>query len=110
MISVKGRERIDAHQHFWRYDPAQHVWMTEEMAAIRRDFLPGDLEPLLNQLGFDGCVAVQACQNLDETRWLLGLAAESDFIRGVVGWVDLRSPELPSQLERFAADPRFAGV
>ena len=102
--------KIDAHQHFWEYNPTEHVWMTEEMAAIRRDFLPADLKPLLDRIGFDGCVAVQARQNLEETRWLLELAGRHDFIRGVVGWVDLRSPELPSQLERFAANPRLVGV
>lgn len=102
--------KIDAHQHFWRYNPAEHVWMTDQMASIRRDFLPPDLEPLLHRLGFDGCVAVQARQNLEETRWLLELAGRYDFIRGVVGWVDLRSPELESQLRHFAANPKLVGV
>ena len=102
--------KIDAHQHFWQYNPAEHGWMTEEMARIRRDFLPGDLKPILEQLGFDGCVAVQARQNLEETRWLLELAGGHEFIRGVVGWVDLRSPQLGAQLERFAANPKLAGV
>jgi L-fuconolactonase len=102
--------RIDAHQHFWQYNPAEHVWMTDELAAIRRDFLPGDLEPLLYGMGFDGCIAVQARQSIEETRWLLELAGEHDFIRGVVGWVDLCSPELASQLERFAQHPKLVGV
>ena len=102
--------KIDSHQHFWRYSPTEHVWMTEEMAAIRRDFLPGDLQPLLEETGFDGCVAVQARQSLEETRWLLGLAAEHQFIRGVVGWVDLRSPDLPAQLAELAAAPKLVGV
>jgi L-fuconolactonase len=102
--------KIDAHQHFWNYNPAEHVWMTEEMAAIRRDFLPGDLVRLLERAGFDGCIAVQARQNLEETRWLLELAERHGFIRGVVGWVDLRSPELPAQLERFAGEKKLVGV
>ncbi len=106
----KTSERIDAHQHFWHYNPAQHAWMTDEMAAIRRDFLPADLEPLLRSLDFDGCIAVQARQNLEETRWLLELAGRYDFIRGVVGWVDLCSPELPSQLQQFAGDSKLVGV
>lgn len=101
---------IDSHQHFWRYSPTEHVWMTERMAAIRRDFLPGDLQPLLAEAGFDGCVAVQARQSLEETRWLLDLAAEHEFIRGVVGWVDLRSPDLPTQLATLAHDPKLVGV
>lgn len=106
----KTSRKVDAHQHFWQYDPAEHVWMTDEMAAIRRDFLPPHLKPLLDQLGFDGCVAVQVRQNLEETRWLLQLAGRHQFIRGVVGWVDLRSPELARQLEEFAGNPKLVGV
>ena len=84
--------------------------MTTEMGALKRDFLPAELEPLLKAVGFDGCVAVQARQNLEETRWLLELAGQFGFIKGVVGWVDLRSPELRCQLETFAAHPKLAGV
>ncbi len=84
--------------------------MTAEMAALRRDFLPPDLKPLLDVQGFDGCVAVQARQSLEETRWLLELAERHDFIRGVVGWGDLCSPELPGQLEKFAQYPKLVGV
>jgi L-fuconolactonase len=102
--------RLDSHQHFWRYNSAEHVWMTDEMAVLKRDFLPGDLKPLLAAAGFDGCVSVQARQNLEETRWLLELADENDFIKGVVGWVDLRSPELRGQLELFSKRPKFVGV
>ena len=110
MTSTSGNEKIDAHQHFWHYSPTEHSWMTDEMAAIRRDFLPEDLQPLLRQLGFDGCIAVQACQNVEETRWLLELAGRHPFIRGVVGWVDLRSSDLASQLERFGGDGKLVGV
>ena len=82
--------RIDAHQHFWHYSPAGHGWMTEQMSVLKHDFLPQDLQPLLAALDFDGCVAVQARQSLEETRWLLALAAEHPFIKAVVGWVDLQ--------------------
>ena len=102
--------RLDAHQHFWRYNPAEHVWMTDAMAALKRDFLPADLKPLLAANGLDGSVAVQARQSLEETRWLLDLADHHDLIRGVVGWVDLCSAELPAQLEEFAKHPRLVGV
>jgi len=102
--------RLDSHQHFWHYSPSEHTWMTELMAALKRDFLPEDLEPLLHGIHFDGSVAVQARQNLEETRWLLELAQQYPFIKGVVGWVDLRSKQLPGQLERFARDPRLVGV
>ena len=66
--------RLDAHQHFWRYDPAEHVWMDDRMTAIKRDFLPADLLPLPSATRYDGTIAVQARQDLAETRWLLELA------------------------------------
>lgn len=102
--------RIDAHQHFWHYNPAEHVWMTDEMADLKRDFLPEDLKPLLERTGIDGTVAVQARQNLKETEWLLELADRYDFIKGVVGWVDLRSPEVKQQLEIYSQHPKLKGV
>lgn len=102
--------RLDSHQHFWNYDPAQHVWMTDAMAVLRRNYLPGDLKPLLDASGFDGTIAVQARQMVEETEWLLKLADENDFIKGVVGWVDLRSPKLREQLEQFSKHPKLRGV
>ena len=106
--------RIDAHQHFWMYSPAQYGWISDEMAELKRDFLPKDLKPLLVGQAFDGSVdgsiVVQARQDLDETRWLLELADENDFVKGVVGWVDLCSSDLPAQLEEFAANGKFVGV
>ena len=110
MSAQLSEPKIDAHQHFWQYNPAEHVWMTDEMASIRRDFLPQDLKPLLDGAGFDGCVAVQARQSLDETRWLLQLAGQYEFIRGVVGWVDLRSPNLEAQLGEFSGQEKLVGV
>jgi L-fuconolactonase len=102
--------RLDSHQHFWRYNPSEYGWITESMGALRRDFLPADLRPLLNEIAFDGCVAVQARQNLEETCWLLELADHHPSVRGVVGWVDLRSPGLRAQLESFASKPKLVGV
>jgi L-fuconolactonase len=102
--------RIDAHQHFWRYRPETHAWITDAMAKLKRDFLPADLEPLLRARGFSGCVAVQASQDVAETRFLLDLAARHPLVRAVVGWVDLVSPDLERQLEHFCRDPRFRGV
>jgi len=101
--------RIDAHQHFWKYEPAQYPWIRADW-PIRRDFLPPDLQPLLAKARLDGCVAVQARQSLEETRWLLSLAAQHSFIKGVVGWVDLRSEQVRDQLAQFARHPRFVGV
>ncbi len=102
--------RLDAHQHFWQYNPAEHVWMTEVMAALKRDFMPKDLKPLLAASGFEGCIAVQARQSLEETHWLLSLAEEYDFIQGVVGWVDLCSPDLPRVLDGLEGSARLVGV
>jgi L-fuconolactonase len=102
--------RIDSHQHFWRYRPETHGWISDAMAVLKRDFLPSDLEPLLRAQDFDGCVAVQAAQSPDETRFLLGLTDAHPFVKAVVGWVDLRSPDLERQLETFAGHPRFRGV
>jgi L-fuconolactonase len=102
--------RIDAHQHFWTYEPREYEWIDESMDVLRRDFLPADLEPELKRTGFDGCIAVQARQTLEETRWLLELAEQFPFVQGVVGWVDLRSPELRALLESFEGNRKLAGV
>ena len=102
--------RIDAHQHFWRYEAREYAWIDESMNALRRDFLPDDLEPELRRCGFDGCVAVQARQSLEETRWLLRLAEQFPFVRGVVGWVDLRAPNLRNVLEEMAGNRKLVGV
>jgi len=101
---------IDSHQHFWKYHPAHQVWMTDQMAVLRRDYLPEELWPLLQAAQFDGSIAVQARQMVEETEWLLRLADEHAFIQGVVGWVDLRSPNLRAQLERYARNPKLVGV
>ena len=80
------------------------------MDVLRRDFMPDDLRPLLNGLGFDGSIAVQARQTLEETEWLLELVEKNDFIKGVVGWLDLRSPALPEQLEKHGRHPKLVGA
>jgi len=102
--------RIDAHQHFWRHDPVRDTWITDEMAVLRRDFLPDELEGVLRAAGMDGCVAVQADPSEDETRFLLDLAERHDFVRGVVGWVELCARDVEVRLERFAAFPRLRGI
>ena len=102
--------KIDAHQHFWHYDVRQYSWINDEMAVLRNDFLPDHLKRLLDAGGIDGSVAVQARQSLDETRWLLSLADQYPHIKGVVGWVDLRSDNLDDQLGEFADHPKFVGV
>ncbi len=103
-------DRIDSHQHFWQYNPAEHVWMSDQMVILKQDYLPRDLAPLLNDTSIDGTVAVQARQNLQETEWLLTLADTHDFIKGVVGWVDLIAPDVTAHLERYARHPRLVGA
>jgi L-fuconolactonase len=102
--------RIDTHQHFWRYNAEEFGWIDDSTAALRRDFLPHDLEPELAAARFDGSIAVQARQTVDETKWLLNLAASSPCILGVVGWVDLRSPDVRLHLEEFAGNPKLLGI
>ena len=93
--------KIDAHQHFWQFDPARDTWITDDMQAIRRNFMPEDLYPVLRSQFFDGTVAVQASQSEQETLFLLELAEKFDFIKGVVGWVDLCSADVGDRLEYF---------
>ena len=102
--------RIDAHQHFWHYDPVDHAWMSEAMGVLRQDYLPRDLAPQLRAAGVDGTVAVQARQRLDETAFLLDLADSAPWIKGVVGWVDLRDPDLGETLEALTGHPKLVGV
>jgi len=109
-MTAQAAARIDAHQHFWRYDAGQYGWIDESMAALRRDFLPGDLAPELRRAGVDACVAVQARQTLEETRWLLALADAHPFIAGVVGWVDLQGDRVRAELEPLARHPKLVGV
>ncbi len=100
---------IDSHQHFWKYDPVKHSWIDDDMARIRKSFMPEDLKLIYAENGVDGCVAVQADQSLDETDFLLGLAKENDFIKGVVGWVDLRSEDVEQELEKYSSEEKIKG-
>lgn len=102
--------RIDAHQHFWKYSPQEYPWIGKGMERLAHDSLPADLAPLAAAEGIGGTVAVQARQSLEESRWLLQLAADHPLIRGVVGWVDLRSTHVADQLREFAERPKFVGV
>ena len=85
--------QIDSHQHFWQYSRADYPWIGPESQLLAQDYLPVDLEPHVRGEGIGGTVAVQARQTLEESRWLLELAATHPLIQGVVGWVDLNSTE-----------------
>lgn len=102
--------KIDAHHHFWKYDPIEYAWIDDRMAAIRRDFLPEDLLKVARAAGIDGVVSVQARQSLEETDWLLHLANHNELIKGVVGWIDLVSPHVTAQIEMYSRQPKFKSV
>ncbi len=80
------------------------------MKMLKRDFLPDDLAPLLHENHIHASIAVQARQTLDETRWLLELAASHPLIQGVVGWADLCSPQLDAQLNELVPHRRLVGL
>jgi len=101
---------IDAHQHFWIYRAEEYDWIDKSMVPLQRDFLPGDLAPARHEAGFHGSIVVQVRQSLEETRWLLELADGDPSIMGVVGWVDLPSPDVQSQLEAFSRNSKLVGV
>lgn len=101
---------IDAHHHLWKYNTSDFGWMDDSMEVLKRDYLPADLETEITEVGVTGTVVVQARQMIEETTWLLEQAEENPFIKGVVGWLDLRSNELKSQLDHFTAHSKLVGL
>jgi L-fuconolactonase len=102
--------RLDSHQHFWRYTPAEYGWIDARMARIARDFEPEHLAPELARSGVDGCVAVQARCSLAETEYLLALAQRHAFVKAVVGWADLCAPDAADVVARLAGAPKLRGL
>jgi L-fuconolactonase len=102
--------RIDAHQHFWLLKDRQGGWPPAELAAIHRDFMPPDLRPILEAAGISGTVLVQTMENAADTDFMLGLSDENVFIRGVVGWVDMKSPGAAAEIAERAKHPKFKGI
>ncbi|MGW8179917.1 MAG: amidohydrolase family protein, partial [bacterium] len=102
--------RIDSHQHFWQLSRFHYPWLAGAGEVLKRDFLPADLEPLLEAAGVNKTVLVQAHQSVEETIWLLDLAKQNEFIAGVVGWVDLNDCRVGDTLDRLCAEPYFKGV
>jgi L-fuconolactonase len=102
--------RIDAHHHFWKFVPAEYGWISDVMSALQADFLPADLKEELDLAAIDGAVSVQARQTVQETEWLLDLAEEHNFIKGVVGWVPLASPEVRKTLDTLQERPKLKGI
>ena len=102
--------KLDSHQHFWKYSPQQHNWIDDSMVSLKRDFLPNDLEPHLVKNKIEACVVVQADQSEKETEFLLEMAAQYEFIKGVVGWVDLRAKNVEERLKFYCQNQYFKGV
>jgi L-fuconolactonase len=103
-------DRIDAHQHFWKYSAEQYPWIADNMDLLRRDFLVDDLRKVLREAGIHGVVTVQARQIVEETEWLLGLAERNDFMQGVVGWVPLVEEGVRHQLEKLSLRTKLKAV
>ncbi len=101
---------IDSHQHFWKFDPIRDAWIDNSMKVLRQDFLPEDLRPILAENGIDACIAVQADQSEEETHFLLQCAIQNDFIKGVVGWLDLQAENIEERLTHFSKDPLLKGL
>ena len=101
--------RIDSHQHFWQYNPQKHGWITDDMKVIQRDFLPSDLQPILQKNNIDGCISVQADQTETETEFLLELSDNHDFIKGIVGWVDLQVANIDERLVYYNQFKKLKG-
>jgi len=102
--------KIDSHHHFWKYSAEEYPWISDSMAALRRDFLPEHLEAEIAAVGIDGVVSVQARQTVGETEWLLSLADGNEFIKGVVGWVPLADPGVREVIAKFTANPKLRAV
>jgi L-fuconolactonase len=102
--------KIDAHHHFWKYDPVRYSWMNDRMDILKRDYQPTDLLTEIEKVGIDGVVSVQADQSLRETDELLKHASQSDFIKGVVGWFPLADPSVEEVLAKYSINPLLKGV
>ncbi|MEE9445736.1 MAG: amidohydrolase family protein [Cocleimonas sp.] len=102
--------RIDAHQHFWKLSRGDYSWLTPDKTALYRDYLPANLKPLLDETSIDGTIIVQAADTTEETRYLLSLAESHSWILGVVGWVDMESPQSIGLLEELSLHPKFLGI
>ena len=108
-LSGAGAIRIDAHQHFWKFDPVRDSWINDEMAVIQRDFFPNDLKALLKRNDFDGSVVVQSDQSESENDFQLKNAEANEFIKGVVGWVDLQSSDIEERLGYYSSFKKMKG-
>ena len=101
---------IDSHHHFWKYDPIEYDWIDDSMKVIRKDFLPESLELTIREAGVDGVISVQARQSVEETSWLLEMARQNKFIKGVVGWLPLINDDIEVELEKYSGNKLLKGL
>ena len=101
---------IDSHHHFWKYDPVEYDWIDDSMKVIRKDFLPKNLKTTFQEAGVDGAISVQARQSIEETDWLIGMAHQNEFIKGVVGWLPLIQGNIEEYLEKYVDEEKLKGV
>lgn len=103
--------RIDAHQHFWRISRGDYSWLSRDsFPQLYRDYEPEHLSPLLNSCGVDRTILVQAAESAAETDYLLGLASDTPFVAGVVGWVDFEAADASEQIARLAMHAKLVGL
>jgi len=101
---------IDSHHHFWKYNPIEYDWIDDSMKVIRKDFLPENLNTTIREAGVDGVISVQAKQSVEETDWLIGMAQQNDFIKGIVGWLPLIQDDMEVYLEKYAGEKALKGA
>jgi L-fuconolactonase len=101
---------IDSHHHFWNYDPVEYDWIDDSMKVIHRNFLPENLAQTIQEAGIDGVVSVQARQLVEETDWLIRMAHQNPFMKGVVGWVPLVQDDIEFYLEKYSGEKILKGV
>jgi len=101
--------KIDSHQHFWQYNPVKHSWINDDMKVIRKSFGPEELSKEIKPLGIEGTVAVQADETEKETSYLLGLADKNEFIKAVVGWIDLRAGNAIERMQYWKQYEKIKG-
>ncbi len=101
---------IDSHHHYWQYNPVEYDWIDDSMKVIRTDFLPEKLEQTIREAGIDGVISVHARQSVEETDWLIGMAHQNKFMKGVVGWLPLIQDDIETYLEKYSGENILKGL
>lgn len=101
---------IDSHHHYWQYNPVEYDWIDDSMKVIRTDFLPEKLERTIREAGIDGVISVHARQSVEETDWLIGMAHQNKFMKGVVGWLPLIQDDIETYLEKYSGEKILKGL